>query len=227
MVNIVVQYLTDLGKDTGLKVCHFNLSHSAILTRKGFQMIKIHCHDHVLMSIDGAFEIMGPVCKSLGLSIEECSNEELGTSWGIDYNACVAVFGLLAFEQFISICARGYKRIMDHFSIENLCEICLILISYSFFHFWGTNLIASIHLAAWMVFVAWMNFTLYLGRLETIGQFIFMSLDIAVILMLYLLTGLFIFQLNKTKISFLTWVSALAARLVAKRASQLITLLIG
>ena len=186
-------------------------------------MIKIHCHDHVLMSIDGAFEIMEPVCKSLGLSMEECSNKELGTSWGIDYHFCVAAFGLLVFEQFISICARGYKKIMDHFSIENLCEICLILISYSFFHFWGTNLIASIHLAAWMVFVAWMNFTLYLGRLETIGQFIFMSLDIAVILMLYLLTGLFIFQLNKTKIYSIPGVSALVARLVVKIYSFLAT----
>ena len=46
----------------------------------------------------------------------------------------------------------------------------------------------ALHLAAWMVFFVWINLILYLGKLQVIGIYIFMALDVFMTMVFVLLT---------------------------------------
>ena len=53
-------------------------------------------------------------------------------------------------------------------SAEAILEIFLILTLIALFRIWYNDIVAAMHLLGWMIFIAYLDFTFHLGRLEVI-----------------------------------------------------------
>ena len=99
---------------------------------------------------------------------------------------------ILLIKEIYECIGRGIRAHLR--SMENILELILIFLSGFFILiaiyglYWTPKVdnvhkddqmhLFSLHFAAWIVYFVWIDFTLYLGRIETIGQYIFMCLDV-------------------------------------------------
>ena len=104
----------------------------------------------------------------------------------------VAIFTYLAL--FLRIC----KEIVDliahkekyFLSVENWLQILIILSTATFFYLAYVNVKYGTHCAAWAIALMWMDFTLTVGRLNDMGEYIFMVVNVTKKLVKFL--GLYI-----------------------------------
>ena len=64
-------------------------------------------------------------------------------------------------------------------SKENAVQIILFSLTIAFIFYTPHDVNAGSHLAAWSVFLAWLDLTLLLGRVDYLGEYIFMATTIA------------------------------------------------
>ena len=111
-----------------------------------------------------------------------------GISWNYSLSVfCGILWLVLIMKELYELFGRGFKIYFN--SMENILELTLVCLSTSFVldGIYGLFIrvqdfevvhLFVLHLAAWMVFFAWIDFMLYMGRIEIFGQNIFMSLDV-------------------------------------------------
>ena len=78
-------------------------------------------------------------------------------------------------------------------NLENLVELVIFLLGWVFLITSNYDIEMAYHASAWMIFWAWINLLLYMGRLNLIGKYIFMSLHVIKILCLCLFAYLPVF----------------------------------
>ena len=104
------------------------------------------------------------------------------------------LLGIAVLKEFYGIVAKGIVTYISN--TENKLELFLICISCAFIYVEIFNIqvietkdlnaentdnqlhLTALNFAAWMVLLVWVDFTLYLGRIEIVGQYIFMSLAV-------------------------------------------------
>ena len=64
-------------------------------------------------------------------------------------------------------------------SKENWLQMILFILTLAFIFHTPSNVNAGSHWAAWSVFLAWIDLTLLLGRIDYLGEYIFMATTIA------------------------------------------------
>ena len=64
-------------------------------------------------------------------------------------------------------------------SKENWLQLFLFLLTIAFILYTPYSVNTGSHLAAWSVFLAWIDLTLLLGRIDYLGEYIFMATTIA------------------------------------------------
>ena len=64
------------------------------------------------------------------------------------------------------------------FSPENWLQLLILLLSLVFVFIAPYNTEFGIHIGAWAVFLAWLDITTLLGRIELFGEYIFMAIDV-------------------------------------------------
>ena len=80
---------------------------------------------------------------------------------------------------------RSYSR-----SRENLLELVIIATATSYLVAIHTHLRIARHLAAWSVFLGWLELTLLIGRFPSIGIYIYMSVHVIKTLLLFIMVQL-------------------------------------
>ena len=79
---------------------------------------------------------------------------------------------------------KSYSR-----SRENLMEFCIVVGTASYLIALNFNIPVSRHLAAWSVFFGWIEMTMLIGRFPSIGIYIYMSVHVIKILLLFVLVS--------------------------------------
>ena len=105
-----------------------------------------------------------------------------------------AIFGIFTIIGFVFIIIReicqacmNFKRYIT--SLENILELTILFGVLGYFISLLTYPLASVHFGAWTVVLSWIEMTYLLGRIPTIGLFIYMAVHvlrtISVFLMIY------------------------------------------
>ena len=135
------------------------------------------------------------VCNNLGSSMEDC--------WDSHYLLILTYFILLVLilKELIELSMKlmiSSKQSKTHcygllkylFSLDNFVDILLVVFLITFLITCRVTAELSLHFAAWMVFLAWINLTLHLGRFSPFSEYIYMSRDVTYTMMLCLITYL-------------------------------------
>ena len=135
------------------------------------------------------------VCNNLGASMEDC--------WDNHYLISLTYFSLLVLilKELIELSMKlmiSYKQSKIYcygllkylFSLDNFVDILLVVFLITFLITCRVTAELSLHFAAWMVFLAWINLTLHLGRFSPFSEYIYMSRDVTYTMMLCLITYL-------------------------------------
>ena len=114
------------------------------------------------------------IYKTLGLSIDR--------NWKYDPANWIAVI-LMLFVLGKEICEltmnglRGLKIYLQN--LHNWIQCFLISTSVVFLIYSEQDFDLATHAAAWMVFLVWIDLTLYIGKLDIIGEYIYMSVIVS------------------------------------------------
>ena len=95
-------------------------------------------------------------------------------------------------KEIFEFCSK--QNFLSYFvSLENLVELVIFLLGWVFLIASNYDIEIAYHASAWMIFWAWINLLLYMGRLNLIGKYIFMCLHVIKILCLCLFAYLPVF----------------------------------
>ena len=120
------------------------------------------------------------ICLATGYdSTEDCWTQRQIYIWTMTYLVIVFLKPLL------EIVAKGLK---SHFTcLENYIEMLLQCAAWTFIMLSRTDVELALHACAWMIFFAWIDLTLYLGKFHIIGKYVFMSIHVSKTIILCLL----------------------------------------
>ena len=121
------------------------------------------------------------MCDALDNNIY-CKDYEILRIWAI------LVVLLLLLKELFEFAVR--KAIDFYTALENWIQLFVMIFSTLFLILAHVHHDFATHSAAWMVFFAWTDFILHLARLDSVGQYIFMSIDVAYTMIILLITYL-------------------------------------
>ena len=92
-----------------------------------------------------------------------------------------AFLSILILVEVFQICGKLITgRICTYFSRQNFIDILILVLTCLYFYFIEINdYVASGHVGGWALFLAWMNFTFFLGKIPMFGKSIFISMNVA------------------------------------------------
>ena len=136
------------------------------------QTFNIKCHKNFFRSINKEEAILEEVCIASGY-------EGIGECWYLNVVTLVSyvVWTILAIKEIISLYCNGFIKYF--WMLENWIEIFILISSMSFFIASPWKVEWAYHPLGWMVFLVWIDLLLYLGRFQTFGECIYMSLEAA------------------------------------------------
>ena len=113
--------------------------------------------------------------ESLGNLIRNCGNDNAIISFWFFYLSTLGGTFVMILREIIQIMFSGkqYFRLWD-----NLLEILILICSVAFLVATFFSLTAARHFATWSIFFGWLELTLYIGRIPSIGIYIYMSLRV-------------------------------------------------
>ena len=117
---------------------------------------------------------LGMIYDTLGLSITD--------DWKYDWKNWIAVIfiGLVLLKEIVELTLNGKRGFKIYIkSLQNWIQCLLICMSVVFYHYCEINLDTATHAAAWMVFLAWIDLTLYVGKIDILGEYIYMSVIVS------------------------------------------------
>ena len=142
----------------------------------------IKCHKNFFRSTNTSDQsILEHVCYA-------AKNQDLINCWffnGITLLAFLVWIILVIKESIEAFCIAGWRYFL---MIENWVEIGIILFSAIFFYLSPGRVELAHHPLGWLIFMAWMDLLLYLGRFQIFGEIIYMSFDCAKTMTLCILT---------------------------------------
>ena len=112
--------------------------------------------------------------EALGLS--------LANDWRGDWKNHVAVILiiLVLIKEICEFALNGLRGLKIYFqNLQNWIQCILICMSVMFYSYCETDLDKATHAAAWMVFLAWIDLTLYVGKIDILGEYIYMSVIVS------------------------------------------------
>ena len=146
------------------------------------------CDKHTIGTTDGTYAFE-KLCKKY------YNGETTLTSCWTFHWLTIVTMTILLFH-FLKECLEIFskKSIVNYiFSLENVFEFIILGSAVSFLVISHYDIELAYHAAAWMVFFAWINLILYLGRISLIGKYIFMSFRVMRVLFLCLTAYLPVF----------------------------------
>ena len=157
---------------------YLEITHSKI---NGSDDFMIKCHKNFFRSTNTSDQsILEHVCYA-------AKQQDLKDCWffnGITLLASV-VWTILVIKEIIEAYCIGWRYFL---MIENWVEIGIILFSAIFFYLSPGRVELAHHPLGWLIFMAWMDLLLYLGRFQIFGEIIYMSFDCAKTMTLCILT---------------------------------------
>jgi transient receptor potential cation channel subfamily A protein 1 len=119
----------------------------------------------------------------LGERIKNCENNHAVISFWFFYLATMGGTCVMIFREIVLIMFSGkqYFRLWD-----NLLEILILVCTVVFLAMSWFNLTAARHFATWSVFFGWLGLTLFIGRIPSIGIYIYMSFRVISTLMQFI-----------------------------------------
>ena len=116
-----------------------------------------------------SFHTLEPICLAMGQSIYQC--------WYLNPWTVILILFLvmLIFREMLEFYTLGLKYFK---SKENYLQVFILILSGTFVCWAPFNLEGGTHIAGWAIFLTWVNITTLLGRIEFIGKYIFMSIDV-------------------------------------------------
>ena len=115
-----------------------------------------------------------PLCQLLREDEDNVWSCWYGHQWTIVL-AILIVVGL--FREILDLCAAGWNEYFS--SKENVLQLAIGILSILFLLLTPYFVGAGSHLAAWAVFLSWIDLTCLLGRFDYFGEYIFMATSIA------------------------------------------------
>ena len=141
------------------------------------EILPITCSNDYLKHFDkdaNEDKTLEPLCQLLRQDdLSKCWNYH----WGTIFVGILVGLGFL--KELLELYAIGWNWKNYLSSKENLLQWIIGILSLGFLIFTPHNVDAGSHLAAWSVFLAWMDLTLLLGRFDYFGEYIFMATSIA------------------------------------------------
>ena len=88
----------------------------------------------------------------------------------------ITLITLVFIKEFTELTMNGFRGLRIYFkSLQNWIQCLLIVFSTIFYFKYETDLDISNHAAAWMIFLAWIDLTLYVAKVDIIGEYIYMT----------------------------------------------------
>ena len=84
--------------------------------------------------------------------------------------------GVCLFRELYQLLTQGFKAYFK--GLNNWIEILILVLSITFFAVSNDYMNIALHCAAWMVFLVWVDLILFLGKFDTLGSYVFMSVDV-------------------------------------------------
>ena len=154
-----------------------------------FNETDLICKDNMITTTNNEFAL-DTICKIYygddNITIQSC--------WTTHWLTIVTMFILVIvfLKESCEFLAKDVK-VKYFLSLENILEMAILLLACSFLILSHYHVEWANHASAWMVFLAWIDFVLYIGRFSLMGKYIFMSLHVARVVLLCLLSYLPIF----------------------------------
>ena len=146
------------------------------------------CDKHITGTTDGSYAFE-KLCKKY-----YNGTTTLASCWTFHWLTIITMIVLLIHlvKECLEIISK--KSFVNYiFSMENLFEFIILGSAVSFLVISHFDIVMAYHAASWMVFFAWVNLILYLGRISLIGKYIFMSFRVMRVLFLCLIAYLPVF----------------------------------
>ena len=118
------------------------------------------------------------------LASDESGAKELGQSFLVFYTLTALGLLFLCLREALQVMTTDLKTYL--LSKENILEIVIIVTTTLTLSCLFISRNAAIHLAAWALFFSWFDLTLMLGRVPTIGIFIYMAMNVVKTLAIFL-----------------------------------------
>ena len=153
----------------------------------------LKCMKNIIVSTDEKFALTH-ICEAYYGPQNMASRTSIGKCWTTDWLTIFTMFILMIhfIKEMFEFCSK--QTFLSYFmSLENLVELVIFLLGWVFLIASNYDIEMAYHASAWMIFWAWINLLLYMGRLNLIGKYIFMSLHVIKILCLCLFAYLPVF----------------------------------
>ena len=153
----------------------------------------LKCKQSIIVSTDDKFALHH-ICEKYYGTQNMTSRTSVGKCWTTDWLTIFTMFILMIHimkELFEFISKQNVLSFFD--SLENFVEGVIFVLGWVFLISSNYDIEIAYHASAWMIFWAWINLLLYMGRLNLIGKYIFMSLHVIKILCLCLFAYLPVF----------------------------------
>ena len=158
----------DLNQYVG---CHVNETHSLIInssiSTNSNLTLPVKCRKDALKVMDENANELKTLCEAMGYDLFEC--------WGklLIFPSILAL--LIVLRELDELCSTGKSYIKSH---ENHVQLLVLTALLGFMVRSFFDLDIAQHWAAWLVFFTWIDLTLRFGEMDTLGEYIYMSVDV-------------------------------------------------
>ena len=114
-------------------------------------------------------ETIERISKALGLGKDFWSHHWL-------LLCAYVMLGIFLAREVYQLIRQGLREYST--SLENCLEMLISILAWAFIGLSNTHMDIATHCAAWTVFLAWIDLIMFLGKFDTFGTYIFMSVDV-------------------------------------------------
>ena len=147
--------------------CHTDDDHSFMINSS--LIVPVICRKNALKVMDEEENELEAICHANNY-------ESVFTCWGIYLIFPGLLALLIILRELDELCSTGYQAYIK--SHENHVQLIVLTALIGFMSRSFFDLDNSQHWAAWLVFFTWIDLTLRFGEMDTLGEYIYMSVDV-------------------------------------------------
>ena len=159
------------GPSDGHFLCDYSpITNDCIYLQNTTNDISLTCHKHMVRTSEEKPYLLEPICQVL--------NKKSGCFWGNFWTICVSIglFGIIV-RELLEVRSKSFVKYI--WSSENVIQLLIISLTIGFLGSADYHIELAYHFAAWALFFAWLDLTLFVGRLDFFGEYMFIVLNVA------------------------------------------------